>query len=146
MKLVIAISNSSNQGKTETLRFFANLLLATYKYKAISPNPAAVHPDHDFRLVIEINGKIIGIESQGDPGTSMHRRLLELVNMNCDIILCTARTRGETVWAVNDLHNTKGYERIWTSTYQIEDKTQHNHLNELKAKHLLGLIKSLGLL
>lgn len=146
MKLVIAISNASNQGKTETLRFFANLLLSSYKYKAISPIPAAIHPDHDFRLVVEINGKIIGVESEGDPGTNRYKRIQELVKMNCDIILCTARTRGETVWVVDDLYNTHGYERIWTSTYQIKDKTQHNLLNELKAQHLLELIKSLGLL
>lgn len=68
MKTALSIWNSGNKGKTETLREFANLLLATYPtFTPISPVVAIVPVTGDFRLVVQINGKIIGIESQGDP-------------------------------------------------------------------------------
>jgi len=114
-------------------------------FRAISPIPALVHPTHDFRLIIEIKGKIIGIESQGDPKTNLKGRLEELVTKyNCDLIFCTSRTRGETVWAVENVVNAFGYDPIWTSTYQTTGS--HSLVNDLKAKHIIDLVQNLSLI
>lgn len=149
MPTIIAVWHESNKGKSETLREFARLLLSTYpRYKAIEPIPASVLPKYDFRLVVEIKGKVIGIESQGDPGTRLKERLEELAykKFKCDIILCTTRTKGYTVEAVDNLWKTRGFDVIWTSTYQIADTSLHGQVNRLKAKHILELIHNLGLI
>ena len=148
MKLVLAISNVSDQGKTETLREFANYLLAIYPtFTAIYPTQAIVPVTGDFRLVVKINGKIIGVESQGDPNTKLQERLLYLANhFKCEIILCSSRTRGETVAAVDNLINRKDFQSIWTSTYQIAEKPKQIIANNLKAKHILDMLQTLGYL
>lgn len=147
MKTILSIWHSGNKGKTETLREFANLLLATYPTnRPIFPIPTNIPNTGDFRLVLETNGIIIGIESQGDPNTNLQNRLFELAdNFHCEIILCSSRTRGETVSAVDNLANTRGFQTIWTSTYQIANTTNHNLVNRLKAEHLLDLLQRLSL-
>ena len=97
MKTIIAVFNSADKGKTATIREFANQLLVTYpSYIPIVPIPATIPVSGDFRLIVNINGKIIGIESQGDPGTRLRERLEDLAdNFNCDIIICTSRTKGK---------------------------------------------------
>lgn len=148
MKTVLAIWHSGEKGKTATLREFANLLVSTYpSSRPIFPTIITIPATGDFRLVVEINGKIIGIESQGDPNTNLQNRLLDLSdNFHCEIILCSSRTRGETVSAVDNLFHTRSFQTIWTSTYQIADKASHNLVNRLKAEHLLNLLQSLNLI
>ncbi|SMC53968.1 hypothetical protein SAMN04488101_101203 [Pedobacter nyackensis] len=120
-KTALAVWHSGARGKTQTVREFANFLLTSYPhYKPIFPLPALAPPVGDFRLVVEINGVIVGVESQGDPHTGLKDRLIDLAdNYHCDIIISTSRTRGETVIAVDHLHYSKGFQIIWTSTYQI---------------------------
>ena len=146
MKTIIAIWNIADKGKTATIREFAKLLITTYpNYRLIFPIPIVIPTTGDFRLIIEINGKIIGIESQGDPKTNLKNRLLELSdNFNCDIILCSTRTKGDTIEAVDNLFNNRGFQTIWTSTYQMA--TNHNLVNQAKAKHLLDLLQLLNLI
>jgi len=147
-KTILAVWNAGGKGKTESLREFALNLLRTYPlHVAKVPNPSTVPKKGDFRLVVEISGIIIGVESQGDPGTNLDNRLIDLVtNFNCDIIICTCRTRGKTVNAIQNIKNTFGFQTIWTSTYQIEDESQHATANDLKGKHILKLLQKLGLI
>jgi hypothetical protein len=146
MKTILAIWHIANQGKTATLREFANLLIATYpNYRPIVPIPIHIPTTGDFRLIVEINGKIIGIESQGDPNTNLGRRLLDLAdNFHCDIILCSTRTKGDTIDAVDHLFYNRGFQTIWTSTYQVA--TNHQLANQTKARHLLDLLQTLSLI
>lgn len=148
MNTIITIRNTASKGKSETLRWFANSILAMYPdSKLIFPSFFIPTDNGDFRLVIEINGKIIGVESQGDPGTDLKKRLFELVDKyNCSLIICSSRTRGDTVWAVENLANEKGFQHLWTSTYQVENEKQHTKLNKLKAKQILDMIHVLDLL
>lgn len=146
MKTILAIWHVADKGKTATLREFANLLLVTYPtYIPIVPTPAFVPTTNDFRLVVEINGKIIGVESQGDPKTNLKGRLLDLADIfHCEIILCSTRTKNDTIDAVDNLWQTRGFQTIWTSTYQMA--TNHNLVNQAKARHLLDLLQTLRLI
>jgi hypothetical protein len=146
MKTIVAIRHVHNKGKTATLREFANFLMLQYpKYIPIFPVPAIVPISDDFRLVLKINGVIIGVESQGDPNTNLSGRLLELADgFKCDIIICSTRTKNDTVDAVDNIIQTKGFQAIWTSTYQMS--TNHQLVNQLKARHLLDLLQSLSLI
>lgn len=146
MKTVLAIWHTNDKGKTETLREFANLVPRRYpNYRPIFPIPMTIPPNDDFRVVLQINGTIIGIETQGDPNTNLESRLMDLAdNFNCDIILCATRTRGDTVGAVDNLSHNRGFQTIWTSTYQMA--TNHQLVNQAKARHLLDLLLSLNLI
>lgn len=148
IKTIVAIKNSSDKKKTETLREFASLMLTTYpNLIPILPIPAFVPSEWDFRLVVEINGIRIAIESQGDPNSKLQERLFDLAdNFNVDIILCTTRTKWETVYAVEDLCNQKGFQYIWSSTYQMIGKANQDIANQAKARHLLDLLQSLALI
>lgn len=144
MKTILGLWNAADKGKTDTLREFAKLILSVYPAcRVIYPKPVSISSKHDFRLVVDINGIIVGVESQGDPNTNLRTRLLELTDSyKCDVILCTTRTRGDTVAAVDFIVSHRGFEAFWTSTYQIDDKSKHGLANELKAKHLLELLRA----
>lgn len=148
MRTIIAIWHSADMGKTETIRAFANLLITTFPdFEPIQPIPARIPTTGDFTLVVRIQGVVIGITSQGDPGTGLEGRLRNLSdNHGCDIILCSTRTRGETTTAVDRVARTGNYQTIWTSTYQIAGEANQRTVNDLKARHLLDLIWTLGLL
>jgi len=149
-KTVLALWHAANTGKTDTLRAFAVLLLQRYpQHQPVFPVPSVIPPNGDFRLVVQIKNKIVAVESQGDPNTGLQSRLEELANQyQSDIILCTTRTKGETVNAVEHLRLTKGYDLIWTSTYQADDNQSHSHsiLNNTKGKHLMDLLQTLQLI
>lgn len=148
MNTVLAVWHSGGKGKTQTIRKFADLLLIAYpSYVPIYPLPAIVPASGDFRLIVEVNGIIVGIESQGDPHTNLKNRLLDLVdNYKCELVICSSRTRGETVDAVDNLHFNRGFQSIWTSTYQIDGTLQQTIANRSKGKHILELLQSLGLI
>ena len=148
-KTVLALWHTGGKGKTGTIREFAKLLLKKYPlFTPIFPIPTFIPPTGDFRLVVEINGIKIGIESKGDPSTDLEKRLFELADIyNCTIIICSTRVRGDTVDAVNKLHSLRGFQRIRTSTYQLLDDTlNRDFANELKAKHIMDLINSLSII
>jgi len=149
-KTILAIWNSGGKGKSSSVRGFADALKSTYLPPVrvdVFQNPNPFVNGQDFRYVVDINGVRIGIESQGDPNTNLRSRLDELSGglYDCDIIVCSTRTRGETIDAVWHVVR-KGYEPIWTSTYDVRDAVNHNLVNTLKGKHLLELLVTLGLI
>jgi len=65
-KYALAVWHSGGKGKTESVRQFAFELLRVYpRHTSIIPIPAMVPASNDFRLIIGIDGKIVGVESQG---------------------------------------------------------------------------------
>lgn len=155
-KTILAVWHSAGRGKTATLRELARLLLQEYQITTpiFSSVPIPLPDRGDFRLVIRIGGLIVVVESQGDPNTGLDTRLLQLVNglpatpsrdsiPAADVILCSTRTGGATVRAVQAVE-ALGFEAIWTSTYQVAQEALHPMVNQLKAKHLLDLLRDLG--
>jgi hypothetical protein len=140
MKYIIALYQSANKGKTETLWHLAQILISdktnTVMFSTISNNP-----NIDFTLVIKVKGIIILIESQGDPTTNVYGRISKYyATYHVSIIFCATRTGGQTVWDVDKFASEHEFQTIWTSTYQIGDKNKHKAFNELKAKHLLEIL------
>ena len=62
-------------------------------------------------MVLTIEGVLIVILSQGDPGTALADRFDACVTLNAQVIVCATRTRGETVNAVKQLGGE--YEVLW---------------------------------
>lgn len=149
MRTIIAIWHSADMGKTETIRAFANLLINNFQNNLVSirPDIARVPVNGDFTLVVRVRGVVIGITSEGDPRTGLEGRLQNLADTHgCSIIVCATRTRGETTTAVDRVARSRNYQTIWTSTYQIAGEANQQTANALKARHLLDLIQTLGLL
>ena len=144
MKTITAIWHTANKGKTETLRELAQLLVSTYpNHKIVSGGKTPIPLKGDFRLVLNINGKIVAIESQGDPNTGLRERLDDLTgNLHADLIFCSTRTKGDTVNAVDVVSSMHSYDLVWTSTYQTT--SNYTLVNRLKAKHILELMQNLG--
>lgn len=141
MKYILAVWNRGGKGKTQTLHYLANHFIDTpYPGLNIIVPKTSSSLKKDFRFVFEIGGKVIAIESQGDPHTNLAVRIDQLiVNYNCDTIVCATRTRGDTVQAVEY----SGYDTIWTSTYDIVDSSMHKKVNKLNAEHILKLLQTL---
>lgn len=141
MSYILAVSNGGNKGKTEIVRELANLIIVHYPtISPVFPTSLTIPSHGDFRFVFRIGRKTIAIESQGDPNTNLRGRLHDLItNYACDTIICTTRTRGDTVQAVEN----SGLDTIWTSTYDIRDQSKYLMVNQLKAKHILELLQTL---
>ena len=62
---------------------------------------------NDLKVLIHgVNGKLVGIETQGDPNSRLKESLSYFLAEKCDIIFCACRTSGMTVTWVND-HSAK---------------------------------------
>ena len=99
-KQVIGLYGTANAGKSTTLRKLYELLTKAYPAAHIE----IIHPfGVDFTVIIEIDGVLIGIESQGDPGSRLAVSIELFKKRGCVIIVCTTRTRGGTVAIVESL-------------------------------------------
>lgn len=148
MKTLIAISQSSNKGKTSTLFELGKILgekgfIIDERFFPLN-NPTDVQ---DFRLVLNINNLIVGIESLGDPYSKLKERLEYLVEgFGCDIIICATREKGATVESVNYVANKFNFQTIWTSTFRIENEEKHEILNKLKAQQISEMLNILKII
>lgn len=138
-KTVFAIWGHEKQGKSSTVREIAQLILKHYPTALTNP----IVPDFsitDVKLIIHIGNVKIGVEGQGDPGSRIFQSLKEFVGENCDIIICSTRTSGATVAAVNDLYKNHHYDIIWTTNYRSQEKSQQV-LNAFSGEHIFQLIQ-----
>ena len=148
MKTIIALWNTANCGKTETLRHLARILVETFpnNFELDPPGPT-IPGQGDFRLIVRTGERIVALETQGDPGYGLAEKLDELSGrFEADLIFCSTRTRGETVHAVENLARTRDFEVIWTSTYTNDDSDRHDFLNNLKADHIFDLARRANLI
>lgn len=137
-KTVFANWGSGRQGKSSTVKEVTKLILKNYPIA--TTEPAIIEYAHDIRVVLTIGKIKIGIESQGDPNSRLFDSLKYFVRINCDIIICSTRTSGSTVEAVNELYSKHGYDNVWVTNYRSNEKNQ-DVLNETSAKHIFELIE-----
>ena len=98
MKNIYALYGRGDIGKTSTIKEVYNLLIKKFGKEIIVETDTNIFSEkNDIRVIVKIKGKLIGIESQGDPNSRLKVSLDIFVEMNCDIILCATRTWGTTV-------------------------------------------------
>lgn len=133
---IFALQGPANSGKTDTLIRVRDLLQAKYPNATMTPlhNGAG-----DIKVIFRgINGKTVGIESQGDPNSRLKESLLDFQSAGCDIIFCACRTSGMTVdWI-----------KTFSPPYQIQFvqkvRTNNNH-GGTNAAVAASLVKMSGL-
>ena len=137
-KLVIANTGTGCQGKSTSIKEVFKLIASRYP-----KNVTIIHPlkSGDVKAIIEVKGVLVGIESQGDPGSRMKDTLKYFLNASCKIIVIACRTYGDTYSAVNDMHQ-HGYQVIWTANDKNWDDSRIvEYLNTRYAQHILQLIE-----
>lgn len=137
-KYVIANAAYADHGKSSSIKAFARLVQSKYQetFKLIKGSELG-----DVMAYVTINGKLVGIESQGDPSSRQGDSLNEFVEKNCDFIVVASRLRGETYNNVVELSK-KGYNIIWCTNDSdaCRDKNTIRVLNERYAERVLTLI------
>ena len=132
-KLVIANRGSKEQGKTSSIREVFNILAAKY--------PANVYIDYgDILATILIGDVLVGLESQGDPGSRIFDSLKKFVELGCDVIVCACRLYGDTTNAVYALSN-DGYQVIFATNDKSDDETMQVVLNKKFAVRVVDMLE-----
>ena len=143
-KRIYALSNGASQGKTTTVKRIADELHRLFPTAPITPGLTSLS-EHEILITLTIKGVKIGITSQGDPGTGLYRRLEQLADSEkCDLLICTTRSRGETVRAILDIEKAFGFETVWFSNYQSENPLNHLYLNQKSALQVVELIRDMN--
>ncbi|MGN7724525.1 hypothetical protein ACTJIL_01730 [Luteimonas sp. 22616] len=98
MSHIIALQGRASSGKTSTLlQVFSDL-----QAKHPSAMVQILAGRTDLKVLMHgVNGKVVGIETQGDPNSRLKKSLSDFLAAKCDIIFCACRTSGMTVTWVN---------------------------------------------
>ena len=135
MKNILTIWGKEKQGKSETIKNLVPLFQAHY------PNAKfnwLIEGD-DIKLIIEVENKKIGIESQGDPYSRQAESLNDFAKEEkCDLIICASRTRSETVHNIERIADQYDYEITWATNYR--SASNQATLNQMSAEHIFQLI------
>ncbi|MBL0127249.1 MAG: hypothetical protein IPP83_07260 [Flavobacteriales bacterium] len=136
---VIAIWGSAQQGKTSTLRRTIERLETHYGVTASVVGPTG---QPDVTAVLDTRWGRIGVTTKGDPTTNPYLRVENLADAeNCKVILCSTRTRGDTVNDLDALCNTRGWRLLWWSN--ISGAQPHPAWNDLSAKYIVDLVETI---
>ena len=147
MKVIIAVGGGQKIGKTSTLRMVFDQLNRFGNFRLIVPSTLPIPaPPFDIKAIGTFAGKTIGIETQGDPNSRQKKSLTDFANANCDIIICSCRTRSTTVRNIKDIASKFGYEVIWTSSLFGQTtgiNSRKDDLNHAFSDMIMGLIPKL---
>ncbi len=135
IKTVIVDSGGGNIGKSSAIKQVYEEIKRRY------PQLLKLRPTtggEDINALLNINGVIVGIESQGDPNSRMYDSLKDFVAQNCDIIVCTCRTKSDTIASVRELESNHGYRLIFAQHYI--NASVKDYLNVLYAKGIVQII------
>ena len=132
MKKIIALKGPGNSGKTSTLKFVFDFLKTKYPN---APILILKSGSGEIKVIITINGKQVGIESQGDPNSRLEKSLEDFDKEGCEIIFCATRTRGMTVDWVE--HYKPSYSVIFIDKKR-DLSGQHDQSNQKMAQNMIN--------
>jgi hypothetical protein len=136
---IYALQSAGNCGKSSTIKEVFNILNTKYP-NCVRKNyfPGA----YDIKIeMINVNGHIVGIESQGDPNSRLQSSLNDFEKNGCDIIICACRTSGMTVQWINS-HSPKYHVNFIKQTFVGNNQQQQAQRNINVANNI---IKQAGL-
>ena len=142
MKTIVTVFGWAEMGKTSALKCLAEQFGCEF---TTSP--------WDIFQMFDYNGHLIGIASEGDPGSCQKDNIYKMIEAGCEVIVCASRTKGRTTENVMIAAKNNGYRLIWTSHYSIyreslcliglgseEIDKQNVLLNKTFAKNIKNLI------
>ena len=132
LKTLLALRGAGNRGKTKTLKILIAMIKAKYPQTVIVEE---ISYKCDVTIVITIDCKKVGIETQGDPNSRLKASLKKFVEINCKAIICACRSRGETVEIVNSV-SAHGYNVQFIEKLGSAKESQQTAENQAVAKKL----------
>jgi hypothetical protein len=111
-KLILANRNLKEQGKTTAILEVYRQLSKNYPNKV---TVISMKDSRDINATIEIRGVLVGIESQGDPGSRMTKSVDKFVEKGCKIIVVACRTRGATCSHIIKVSKEYNYDLIFAT-------------------------------
>ncbi len=96
MKKIIAVAGQASTGRTNTIQLVYERMAEKFPQFEFHPTFPRLEPNAvgDFRVIVQINHKLIGLESHRHPGSRISKTLPAFVNLACDLIVCTTTLRG----------------------------------------------------
>lgn len=146
-RTILTIYGSQGKGKSDTIKRAAQLLI---NQNSNAKTFIKHNFEYDILLTVQIGSIRIGFESQGDPKSRMITKdtLRQLADNklnpkigNCDIIVCASRTRGETVWKIDEIADEYDFHTLWISSF-TSPKLNHEVLNDIAAQNIVTIINS----
>lgn len=141
--LILICTNNANTGKTTALWHVYRLLKQKYKV-VYAKCPLVDEYPTDVRVVFEVGGKRVGIETMGDNiKADDHRKSIwGLVNdFHCDIVITASRMRSETRCNVEDFIEEFQYEAVWMSHDFTHNELLRKTLNIRYAQRVVQYVE-----
>ena len=136
-KTMICLSAKKDSGKTSSLKLLF--------YEILKGTNVLWNNRNDIVGVAMYEGYKIGVASQGDPWLNK-KGIEKLIEENCDVIVCAARTHGSTANEVGRHGNE--YNIFWITAMRIEsniplDASFYRLCHEKNASLIMQLIQSI---
>jgi len=137
-KTILCLFGPANTGKTSSIRR-VDEILQSYGAKLVK----VLFNEYDFGKEYMFRAHKIGILSLGDPGSAQSEHLEQLAKDECDVIICTSRSKGATCNAVSKIASLN-YERYWISPLYEYDSSHPLiiDMHELNAEFLIKAINT----
>ena len=133
-KHVIAVYGGKKTGKSRTIKQVFQILKQRY-----NEHVEYFENEDDVTAVFRIQGKIVGIESQGDANSRQMQSMAEFATMGCDVILVASRSRGITVDAIEALQ--PDYLIDWINKAPYFDPDHQDDTNHALSTRLITMIE-----
>lgn len=135
-KTILCLYAPANSGKTSTIRLFDEILHSCgARLVKVLLDEADICKEYIFRT------HKVGILSLGDPGSAQSGYLEQLANDDCEVTVCTSRSKGTTCDSVSKIA-TKYDEIYWISPlYEYDSKHPLAvDMHDLNARFLIKAI------
>jgi hypothetical protein len=137
MKTILTLRGAGNRGKSTTLGMLIEMIKVEYAGVTFEEAKFKV----DITMVITINGKKVGIETQGDPNSRLGASLKRFIKIGCKVIICASRSYGSTVDLVNAAANS-GYQIKWFEKTKSANVHDQAAANKAAAKEVFNAFRS----
>lgn len=120
MKTMILVWGSSNRGKSQSIKRLAESMPFTSIIRLWNNND---YDSYVIGTIRDMYGKdrIVGIESQGDPGYEQENWINACISADCEIIVAASRSYGKTYVDAIRLAKDNGYAVIELTTFFHEN-------------------------
>jgi hypothetical protein len=138
MTHIVALSGRANCGKSQTMRAMLRELRRAYG----NPPQVVFREDRvDFKVILEIDGQFIAIESQGDPNSRLPESLEQFSILKCHTIICATRRTGQPIADIRALAAQPGY--TLTEVQQTDMRRANPNASNLRVARILISIAGL---
>lgn len=149
MKLIIANRGAHDIGKTTAIKNVFAKLHAKYATTTTLFEPFNIadlaYNWVDVKATIKIGNTLVGIESQGDPGSRMQESVKHFIKKGCEIMLVACRNQGDTINTITNLEKHHGYTVLWLQNGKCTDPACWQKLEEKYGDRVADIIEKCAL-